>query len=108
VRTLRNAKLTGVHEPEVATVVCVQAKGTKEPWRLVASDPKARTKTLIGYYGKRSDIETSFRDIRNLRFGMGMSSTSSVCSAMRSASSEAQNEGRPKLPTMIPGGELVP
>jgi len=52
-RTLRNAKLTDVHELEVATVVCVQAKGMKEPWCLVASDPKARAKTLIGYYGKR-------------------------------------------------------
>lgn len=73
-RTLRNATLTDSHELEVATVVCVQAKGMKEPWCLVASDPKARAKTLIGYYGKRWGIETSFRDIKNLRFGMGMSS----------------------------------
>ena len=55
-------------------MVCVQAKDMKEPWCLVASDPNAKAKTLIGYYAKRWGIETSFRDIKDLRFGMGMSS----------------------------------
>lgn len=72
-RTLRDAMLTDSHALPVATVVCVQAKDMKEPWCLVASDREATAKTLIGYYGKRWGIETSFRDIKNLRFGMGMS-----------------------------------
>ena len=32
------------------------------------------TRTLIRYYAKRWGIETSFRDIKDIRFGMGMSS----------------------------------
>ncbi len=72
-RTLRDATLTDSQALPVATVVCVQAKDMKEPWCLVASDREASAKTLIGYYGKRWGIETSFRDIKDLRFGMGMS-----------------------------------
>ena len=45
----------------------------KEPWCLVASDREAKARTLISYYGKRWGIETSFRDIKDSRFGMGMS-----------------------------------
>jgi hypothetical protein len=44
----------------------------KEPWCLVASDPEASAKTLKGYYAQRWGIEASFRDIKDLRFGMGM------------------------------------
>ena len=31
------------------------------------------TRTLIRYYAKRWGIETSFRDLKDMRFGMGMS-----------------------------------
>lgn len=72
-RTLRDATLTDSQALPVATVVCVQAKDMKEPWCLVSSDREATAKTLIGYYGKRWRIETSFRDIKDLRFGMGLS-----------------------------------
>jgi hypothetical protein len=72
-RTLRDAILTDSQAHPVATVVCVQDKDMKEPWCLVASDREAKARTLIGYYAKRWGIETSFRDIKDLRFGMGMS-----------------------------------
>jgi hypothetical protein len=71
-RTLRNARVTESQGHPVATVVCVREAGMKEPWCLVASDPKAGARTLINYYAKRWGIETSFRDIKDLRFGMGM------------------------------------
>ena len=58
----------------VATIVCVRDKGMKEPWCLMASDPEASARTLIVYYAKRWGIATSFCDIKDLRFGMGMSS----------------------------------
>ena len=58
---------------QVGTVVCVHAKDMKEPWCLAASDAKAAARIVIGYYAKRWGIETSFRDIKDLRFGMGMS-----------------------------------
>ncbi len=70
-RTLRGALVTVDRQP-VNTVVCVQAKDMKEPWCLAASDRTASAKTLIGYYAKRWSIETTFRDTKDLRFGMGM------------------------------------
>ena len=58
---------------EVGTVVCVQDGEMKQPWCLVASECKIGPRTLIRYYAKRWGIETSFRDIKDMRFGMGMS-----------------------------------
>ena len=72
-RTLRGATVTDAHECKAGTVVCVQAKEMKETWCLVASEGKVGTRTLIRYYAKRWGIETSFRDIKDMRFGMGMS-----------------------------------
>ena len=72
-RTLRNATVTDSQGYQVGTVVCVHAKDMKEPWCLAASDAKAAARIVIGYYAKRWGIETSFRDIKDLRFGMGMS-----------------------------------
>jgi hypothetical protein len=72
-RTLHDATLTDSQAYPVATVVCVQDKEMKEPWCLVASDREAKARALIGYYARRWGIETSFRDIKDLRFGMGMS-----------------------------------
>ena len=45
----------------------------KESWCVVASEEKIATRTLIRYYAKRWGIETSFRDIKDMRFAMGMS-----------------------------------
>ena len=71
-RTLRGATVTE-SELAVGTVVCVHAKAMKESWCVVASEEKVATRTLIRYYAKRWGIETSFRDIKDMRFGMGMS-----------------------------------
>ncbi len=73
-RTLRNATVTESRGYKAATVVCVQDKDMDDAWCLVASDPSVSARTLIKYYAKRWGIETSFRDIKDLRFGMGMSS----------------------------------
>ena len=71
-RTLRGATVTESELP-VGTVVCVHAKAMKESWCVVASEETIATRTLIGYYAKRWGIETRFRDIKDMRFGMGMS-----------------------------------
>jgi hypothetical protein len=71
-RLLRNAKVTR-HGFEVPTVVCVQDRGMKSPWCLVASDPKITTAKLKKLYGKRFTIEEMFRDVKDWRFGLGMS-----------------------------------
>ncbi len=73
-RALHHAKVTDNHY-EVGTVVCVHAKDMKEPWCIAASDPSAKSRTLINHYAKRWTIEPSFRDSKDLRFGMGMSAT---------------------------------
>ena len=72
-RTLRGAQVTDEHHLEVGRVVCVHDRKMKEPWCLVASESTVGTRTLIRYYGKRWGIETSFRDIKDMRFGMGLS-----------------------------------
>lgn len=73
-RTLRHGRVTE-NQYEVGTVVCVHAKDMKEPWCIAASDPQAKPRTLINHYAKRWTIEPSFRDSKDLRFGMGMSAT---------------------------------
>ena len=73
-RKLRNARVTAQGR-QVGAVVCVHAKGMKEPWCLAASDPDATAAVLINHYAKRWTIEPGFRDTKDLRFGMGLSST---------------------------------
>jgi len=72
-RTLRGAAVTA-HACPVAAVVCVQAKGMKQPWCLASSSADLPARALINLYAKRWQIEGSFRDTKDLRFGMGMGS----------------------------------
>ena len=73
-RKLRHARVTAQGR-QVGAVVCVHAKGMKEPWCLAASDPAATAAVLVNHYAKRWTIEPAFRDTKDLRFGMGLSST---------------------------------
>ena len=70
-RTLRGAAVTADDYP-VATVVCVQARGMKEPWCLATSSADEPARALINLYAKRWQIEPQFRDAKDLRFGMGL------------------------------------
>ena len=72
-RTLRGAAVTA-HACPVAAVVCVQAKGMKQPWCLATSLADQPARALINLYAKRWQIEGGFRDTKDLRFGMGMGS----------------------------------
>ena len=73
-RKLRDARVTAQGR-QVGAVVCVHAKGMKEPWCLAASDPEATAAVLVNHYARRWTIEPQFRDIKDLRFGMGLSAT---------------------------------
>ena len=73
-KLLRNALIT-LDGYEVPTVVCVHAKGMKEPWCLVSSDSEVKARAVIDGYAKRWTIEPGFRDCKDARFGMGMSQT---------------------------------
>jgi hypothetical protein len=71
-RKLRDARVTASHAYQLGAVVCVHARDMKEPWCLAASDAEAPAGTLIKQYARRWTIEPSFRDTKDLRFGMGM------------------------------------
>ena len=69
-RRLVGARVTDTYE---LPVVCVHDPKMDEPWCLVASEATVPTRVLIWYYGKRWGIEAGFRDIKDIRFGMGLS-----------------------------------
>ena len=73
-RRLVGARVTDAYELPVGVVVCVHDPKMDEPWCLVASEATIPTRVLIRYYGKRWGIEAGFRDIKDMRFGMGLSS----------------------------------
>ena len=73
-RKLRNARVTAA-QVEVDAVVCVHDKGMKDAWCLAASDGEASATTIIKTYSRRWTIEPSFRDTKDLRFGMGLDKT---------------------------------
>jgi len=70
-RKLNEAKLTR-EGLQVGASVHVHAKDMKEAWHLAASDSAKSAKDIIDLYAKRWTIEPSFRDTKDLRFGMGM------------------------------------
>jgi hypothetical protein len=71
-RVLHGATVTGLNYP-VGTVVCVHAKGMKEPWCLVTNTTDKTARDLVNLYAKRWGIECQFRDSKDIRYGMGMS-----------------------------------
>jgi hypothetical protein len=74
-RKLRDARVTAKKQ-SVGAVVCVKAKGMKECWCLAVSDAEAASAAeLVNHYAKRWTTEPSFRDTKDLRFGMGLSAT---------------------------------
>jgi hypothetical protein len=73
VRTLRGATVTA-ERYEVGTVVCVRETDMKQAWCLAASSTDETARDLTWFYGSRWGIEPQFRDTKDLRFGMGMSS----------------------------------
>ncbi len=72
-RVLRDALVTAECY-QVGSVLCVQDKAMKQAWCLATSGTDQTAKALISLYSKRWSIECSFRDTKDLRFGMGMAS----------------------------------
>ena len=69
---LSGAMVTAAEHP-IGAVVCVHAKDMKEPWCLATSLCDATAREIVDAYAKRWTIEPSFRDTKDIRFGMGMS-----------------------------------
>ena len=72
-RVLRGALVTA-ERYQVGTVLCVHDRAMKQAWCLATSTTDATAKALMSLYGKRWSIECTFRDAKDLRFGMGMGS----------------------------------
>jgi hypothetical protein len=70
-RTLKNATVTGKKTP-VPVVVFLQRQEMKEAWCLVSSRSDLSSEALVTWYGKRWGIESSFKDIKDYKCGMGM------------------------------------
>jgi hypothetical protein len=71
---LRDAKVTD-DRFSVPAVVVVHAKGMKEPWCMVTSHKEFTASQVVKRYGRRFSIEETFRDTKDLHFGMGLKAT---------------------------------
>lgn len=71
-KSLKDARLTK-HNYPVKQFIAVKKKGMKQAWFLATSRDDLSATQVIKYYSQRWSIETTFRDIKDYRFGMGMS-----------------------------------
>lgn len=71
---LRGARVTR-ESRQLGAVVCLKAKGMKDAWHLATSFGDKPAAEIVSLYARRFTIEESFRDMKNLRFGMGLSDT---------------------------------
>jgi hypothetical protein len=60
---------------EVGAVVVVKAPKMTDAWFLATSLKDEHAAAIVKLYGKRWSIETTFRDTKDLHFGMGLSAT---------------------------------
>ena len=71
----KNARLTLEYKP-IPAVVCVHDKEMKDPWFLATSLCLISSRKVIALYGKRFTCEENFRDVKDIKFGMGLSHVS--------------------------------
>lgn len=75
----RATKLAGARvtrkKTEVGAVVVVKAAGMKDIWCLATNHASQRAAAIVKLYGRRFTIEETFRDQKDLRFGMGLRET---------------------------------
>lgn len=66
-----NPKVTLKYHTVEKVIVC-QEKGMKDLWCLVASTKHLSTENILKFYGARWTTETSYRDEKDLQFGLGL------------------------------------
>jgi hypothetical protein len=71
---IRGARVTRTRA-KVPAVVVVHAPRMKEAWCLATTLSDAKAADIVKLYGRRFTIEETFRDQKNLRFGLGLSAT---------------------------------
>jgi hypothetical protein len=60
---------------EVPAIVVVKRKGMKEAWCLATSRADAQASDIIRTYSRRFTIEETFRDTKDITFGLGLRAT---------------------------------
>lgn len=73
-RNIKQAKLTR-EQFQVEQVVICREKGMKDAWLLATNNKEMKTRQIINLYAKRWKIEPYFRDVKDQRFGFGLSHT---------------------------------
>lgn len=73
-RVVTNAEVTGSKYP-LSAAVFVKHKGMKESWCLATSLTDVKASEIITMYSRRFTIEETFRDTKDLTFGLGLRST---------------------------------
>jgi hypothetical protein len=71
---LRGAKVTE-DKASVPAVVLVHARNMKEAWCLATSLAANTASEIVKLYGRRFTIEETFRDAKDIRFGVGLKAT---------------------------------
>lgn len=71
---LRGARVTA-DRTQVGAVVCVKSAGMAQAWCLATNRTDLSATEVVELYGRRFTIEETFRDQKDSRFGMGLSST---------------------------------
>jgi hypothetical protein len=73
-RKLKSARVTA-DRTEVGAVVVVQAPKMKDAWYLATSLHELTAAQIVKLYGRRFTIEETFRDTKDMHFGMGLRAT---------------------------------
>lgn len=71
---LTDVKVTGKLSP-VPAVVLVKRKNMKEAWCLATSLKAAEANDIVRAYSRRFSIEETFRDTKDITFGLGLRAT---------------------------------
>ena len=71
------------HRTPVPAVVVVHARGMQDPWCLATSHSDLNSTKVVKLYGRRFTIEETFRDVKDPRFGLGLSATHTKSCARR-------------------------
>ena len=80
--SLTSARITS-EGADVPQIVLRHSKGMKEAWCLASSRADLKPSEIVNLYGRRFTIEERFRDIKDWRFGMGVSAVQMVSSQRR-------------------------
>jgi hypothetical protein len=73
-RMLKDVEVTA-DRTRIPAFVCVHAKGMKDAWCIATSRADLGAAGVVSWYGRRFTIEETFRDAKDIRFGMALSST---------------------------------